>query len=231
MSVIALVPAREGSKGIRGKNFRILGGRPLYRHAMDCAAAVNCDVIAVSTDFGSELWNVADPTGRYRIIRRPEELCSDTAAMVGVVQHAMQAVPGQPDDIWILLQPTAVFRTPEHVRRAIALLEESGADSVVSVVPLPLTHHAAVQFWIANGELCAFDYTEFPHFKNRQQREQTYIRDGTCYVFWRKTVSQYGTIYGHDCRPLILDPADSCELDTEADWAAVEARWKAHHHG
>jgi CMP-N-acetylneuraminic acid synthetase len=55
------------------------------------------------------------------------------------------------------------------------------------------------------------------------------MRDGTCYVFWRKTVEQHGTIYGQDVRPLIIDPADSCELDTELDWAACVRRWEEIH--
>jgi len=77
--------------------------------------------------------------------------------------------------------------------------------------------------------LSPFDFTEFPHFVNRQQREPTYLRDGTVYAFRRATVSRYGHLYGHDCRPLLIDPADSCALDTEADWAAVETRWAARH--
>jgi len=55
------------------------------------------------------------------------------------------------------------------------------------------------------------------------------MRDGTVYGFWRRTVLAFEDVYGHDCRPLLIDPADACALDTEADWAAVETRWAARH--
>jgi CMP-N-acetylneuraminic acid synthetase len=58
----------------------------------------------------------------------------------------------------------------------------------------------------------------------RQELGPVYKRDGTCYAFYRKTLDQ-GDIYGHDVRPLIIPADESCELDTEADWAAVERRW------
>jgi CMP-N,N'-diacetyllegionaminic acid synthase len=197
VSVIALIPARSGSKGIPGKNFRQLGGKTLVQHAVDCARAAGIDRICVSTD-----------------------LQSITADDVGAD---------------VLLQPTAVFRTPARVREAIQLLQSTGADSVVSVVPLPLTHHADAQLAIGSilGPDRLFGVGEYPEFPdsclNRQQREQTYIRDGTVYAFKRDTVARYGHIYGDYCKPLILEPHETCELDTEADWAAVQARWEREH--
>jgi CMP-N,N'-diacetyllegionaminic acid synthase len=240
MSVLALIPARSGSKGCVGKNWRQLGGKPLYRLALDCADAAGCDLIRVTSGWDTEFWNMPDPTGRYGIIRRPDALCSDSAAMVDVVKHALEQIPGKPDDIIVLLQPTQPFRTPERVKEAIALLESSGADSVVSVVPLPLTHHPEYVLSIYDasrqrlgvyiqdlGDRAPWDFSVLP--ARRQDVLPAYIRDGTVYAFKRSTVEQHGTIYGHDCRPLILDPSETCELDTEDQWREVEARWKAMH--
>jgi len=63
----------------------------------------------------------------------------------------------------------------------------------------------------------------------RQDVEQAYIRDGTVYAFWRKTVERYRSIYGYVAAPLIIPPEDTCELDDESQWAALEQRWRARH--
>jgi CMP-N,N'-diacetyllegionaminic acid synthase len=231
MAVIALVPARSGSKSIPGKNFRLLGDKPLFAHAIDCAYAAGCDPVALSTDNP----HPATPYAPCLEIERPAELAQDDTPMIDVVRHALAQIPGQPDDVIVLLQPTQPFRTPARVREAITLLQSTGADSVVSVVPLPLTHHADAQLAIGSilGPDRLFGVGEYPEFPdsclNRQQREQTYIRDGTVYAFKRDTVARYGHIYGDYCKPLILEPHETCELDTEADWAAVQARWEREH--
>ncbi len=243
MSVLALIPARSGSKGCKNKNFRQLGGKPLWRLALDCADAAGCDLLRVTSGWDTEFWNVPDQTGKYGIIRRPDELCSDTASMLSVVQHALEQIPGPSEQVVVLLQPTQPFRTPEHVRKAITLLQETGADSVVSVVPVPLTHSPEFQCVINSGVIIRSDagklepYPVHEHYdetrmyvrdqpRRRQDVEQTYVRDGTVYTFRRSTVTRYD-LYGSHVRPLILDPSESCELDTEANWQAVEARWNA----
>lgn len=256
MSVLALIPARSGSKGIPNKNLRTLGGKTLIQHAVDCARAAGIERVCVSTDIGG-----LDPYELGAdILHRPAELASDTAPMIDVVRHflseaallytaTLPAWTGKPvaqtlaEQIIVLLQPTQPLRRPEHVQQAIALLQESGADSVVSVVPLPLTHSPDWQCRITEWTSGPQANVLTPFFAERyagawkalharrQDCEQTYIRDGTVYAFWRKTVEQHGTLYGQDVRPLIIDPADSCELDTEQDWMDLERRWKERHGG
>jgi CMP-N,N'-diacetyllegionaminic acid synthase len=224
--VIALIPARSGSKGIPGKNWRPLaGGLSCVELAIDCAQSVGVQRVCVSTDAGVSAYTFRGAHGcDIQHIDRPPELAQDDTPMIAVVKHALEQIPGQPDDIIVLLQPTQPFRTPARVREAIQLLQSTGADSVVSVVPLPLTHHMLCQFMLRGGRI--------PHLvvgfgRQRQQLEQSYIRDGTVYAFRRATVERHGTIYGQDVRPLILEPHETCEMDTEADWHAVEARWNA----
>lgn len=249
MAVIALVPARAGSKSIPGKNLRTLGGKTLIQHAVDCARAAGIERVCVSTDIpGLDPYELnAD------ILHRPAELASDTTPMVDVVRHFLtEAAPlytatlpawtGKPvaqtlaEQVFVLLlQPTQPFRKPEHLRHAVQLLEESGADSVVSVVPLPLTHSPEMVLSVFRrmGNLCVEpwtgDWSQRP--TRRQDVEPAHRPDGTVYAFRRQTVERYGNIYGQDVRPLVIDPADSCELDTEADWAEVERRWKERHGG
>jgi CMP-N,N'-diacetyllegionaminic acid synthase len=222
---IALVPARSGSKGIAGKNFRKLGGIPLFARAALVGREV-CETVVISSDLPIHAQQDAVRAAcRMRFLLRPDDLAQDDTPMVAVVKHALEQIPGQPDDILVLLQPTQPFRTPARVREAITLLQSTGADSVVSVVPLPLTHHPMFALGIARGKLDIRGY--FP--SRRQDVEPAYIRDGTCYTFRRETVTRYGNIYGEDCRPLILEPHETCALDTELQWAEVQARWEREH--
>jgi hypothetical protein len=99
---------------------------------------------------------------------------------------------------------------------------------VVSVVELPLTHSPDMLGFISHGGGLR-PWSEFGWPPCRQVVTPAVMRDGTVYCFWRRTVDEHADLYGHDCRPLIIDPADSCTLDEEADWVALEARWKARH--
>jgi CMP-N,N'-diacetyllegionaminic acid synthase len=227
MSVLALIPARAGSKGIPGKNLREFGGRTLIQRAIMCAVQAGVWPVYVSTDIPQDVWQ-RDAIEAHHMAR-PKELAQDDTPMIDVVRHALAAIPGEPEQIIVLLQPTQPFRKPEHVREAIRLLQETGADSVVSVVELPKSHHAWMQLVIyAHGEqLSPYEGMGWQSVPSRRQDARSaYIRDGTVYAFKRATVERYGTIYGQDVRPLIIAPEDTCELDTEDDWREVERRWK-----
>jgi CMP-N,N'-diacetyllegionaminic acid synthase len=144
--------------------------------------------------------------------------------MLAVVKHALQQLPGAEDDIFLLLQPTQPFRTADHLREAVRLLRETQAESVVSVVELPLTHSPDMLGLIVGTRLVPWNEQGWP--TRRQEATPAYKRDGTVYAFWRRTVSRAGDIYGCPCVPLIIPPEQSCELDTESDWREVERRWK-----
>lgn len=224
MSVLALIPARSGSKGIPGKNLRSVGGRTLIQRAIITAVQAGVWPVYVSTDIAQEEWQ-RDLVEAYHI-NRPAELAQDDTPMIDVVKHALEQVPGPEDQIIVLLQPTQPLRTPAHVRMAIALLQDTQADSVVSVVELPQTHSPDMTARVINGRLAPWGCcaTELWPLARRQDAETALKRDGTVYAFWRRTVATHGTIYGQDVRPLIIPPEETCELDTESDWAALEAR-------
>ncbi len=242
MSIIALIPARRGSKGCPGKNLRRLGGKTLIQHAVDCARAAGC-LPLITTDYattnGSALADGDVIVAYAPVIARPSLLAQDDTPMFPVIRHALESFGADfaPDDIIVLLQPTQPFRTAARVREAIALLRESGADSVVSVIPVPPTLHPSMQCQIypEDGVLRPYERASWGDVPTRRQDAgETWKRDGGVYCFWRKTLALTDhrgeiTIYGGLVRPLILEPHETCELDTEADWAAVEARWEREH--
>ncbi len=229
MKVIALIPARAGSKGIPNKNFRQLCGRTPVERAWDVANKARADVIAITSDVEIEyMVNISGPyVNDFLTIRRPAELAQDDTPMFAVVQHALQQIPGEFDDVIVLLQPTAVLREPRHVTAAITKLRETKADSVVSVVALPLTHNPEWQYTVRDDQLEHWPETYGGEgVANRQELSQTYIRDGTVYSFRRMTL-ETGTIYGNDCRALIIPASESCSLDTMDDWHEAERRLQA----
>lgn len=228
--VLAIIPARMGSKGVPGKNWKLLaGGSPLER-AWRCALeyGLTPEQIVISTD--APCPNVNDDRAVESYLWRSPQLAQDDTPMIDVVKHALWCVPGPPEQMIVLLQCTQPLRTPDHIRQAIALLE-SGADSVVSVVQLPLTHHPDATLELRDGHLWPFRWwcecgsEDWSTLRTRRQDyEPAYIRDGTCYAFRRSTVTRYGTIYGQDVRPLIIPPEQTCALDSESDWLEAERR-------
>jgi CMP-N,N'-diacetyllegionaminic acid synthase len=221
--VLVLIPARGGSKGIPGKNLRLLGGRTLIEYA--AAAARDSGVVdrAVLTTDSEEIAAVGRRAGLDVPFLRPASLADDDTPMQPVVEHALAALAddGFVPDIVLLLQPTSPLRTPEHLRRAVTMLRETGADSVVSVVKLP--HHLSPDYVmrIEAGELKPF-LPEGARVTRRQDARRAYVRDGTVYAFWTRTLRDMGNIYGRRAVPLLVDAADSVTIDNPADWDAAE---------
>lgn len=132
MNVLALIPARGGSKGIPRKNICDVGGRPLIAWTITAAfESRQLDRVVVSTD-DEEIASVAREWEAEVPFLRPPELASDTAGSLEVVEHALGALVTNPDSI-MLLQPTSPLRCAADIAASIDLLESSGADAVVSV--------------------------------------------------------------------------------------------------
>lgn len=180
------------------------------------------DRIVLSTD-SEEIANAGRRAGLEVPFLRPLSLAQDESPMLPVVQHAVDEISksGWTPDLIVLLQPTSPLRTPDHIRAAVALLRSSGADSVVTVVPVP-RHLSPDYVMRIEGEVLKPFLPEGARVARRQDARPAYSRDGTVYAFRRDTLDRFGTIYGDDCRPLIVDPDDSLSIDSPADWATAE---------
>ena len=221
--ILGLVPAREGSKGVPGKNIRALAGRPLLAYTADAARSSGViERLVLSTD-SEAIAAVGRAAGMDVPFLRPRALAADDTPMIAVVEHALQtlAADGCAPEIVVLLQPTSPLRRAEHVRTAVQLLRESGADSVVSVVALPRHLSPDYVMRIDDGRLLPF-LPEGTRVTRRQDARPAYSRDGTVYAFWRRTLERSGSIYGGDVRPLLIAEADSLSIDSEADWEEAE---------
>jgi CMP-N,N'-diacetyllegionaminic acid synthase len=222
-AVLALVPARAGSKGIPGKNLRPLGGRSLIDYAARVARDSEVvDRAVLSTD-SEEIAAEGRRAGLDVPFLRPAALARDDTPMKPVIEHALVSLAGEGfgPEIVLLLQPTSPLRTPDHLRDAVRLLRASNADSVVTVVELPRHLSPDYVMKIDDGELKPF-LAEGAHVTRRQDARPAYVRDGTVYAFWARTLLEQGTIYGRRCVPLLVDPADSITIDSPGDWQEAE---------
>jgi CMP-N,N'-diacetyllegionaminic acid synthase len=217
MQVLGIIPARGGSKGIPNKNLRLLAGRPLLAYTVDAArASRRLSRVVLSTDDRS----IADAGVSLGVdvpFLRPSDLASDDAPMLGVLQHAMQAVSrdGFVADAIVLLQPTSPLRRPEHIDGAIDMLESSGADSVVSVVEVPHQFNPVSVMTLDAGRLRPF--SDGPLVTRRQDKPRVFARNGPAVLAVRAAVLERGSLYGDDCRPLVMSAEESIDIDVAAD--------------
>lgn len=136
MKILYLIPARGGSKGVPGKNTRLLAGEPLINHSIKIALGISesPEDVVVSTD-SVEIAEIARKAGASVPFIRPAELATDTAGSREVIIHALEFLKkeGKDYDAVVLLQPTSPFRKREDIIRALEIFRESNPDMVVSV--------------------------------------------------------------------------------------------------
>lgn len=223
-TVLAVVPARAGSKGVPGKNELPLAGKPLVARVADAvrdSGVVDRCILSTDSERIAELGREA---GLEVPFLRPAELARDDTPMQPVIEHAVLALErdGFRADVVLVLQPTAPLRTGAQLAQAVQMLESTGADSVVSVVEIP--RHLSPQYAMRiTGERLEPFLPEGAAITRRQDVEPAYSRDGTVYAVRRDVVVERHDLYGDDCRPLVLPAGASVNIDTPEDWAAAEA--------
>lgn len=221
--VLAIVPARGGSKGVPDKNVRTLAGRSLLDRTADVARRSGViDRIVLTTD-SDAIAAAGKEAGLEVPFKRPSTLAQDDTPMLPVVSHAVDELSrrGWDADLIVLLQPTSPLRQPDHIRCAVEMLRTSDADSVVTVVEIP-RHLSPDYVMRIDGDVLTPFLPEGARITRRQDARPAYSRDGTVYAFRRSTLDRFGNIYGEKCRPLVIDPQDSLSIDSPADWDAAE---------
>ena len=173
--VVAVIPARGGSKGVPGKNLSQVGGRSLVARAVDaCRASTAIDAVYVSTD-DRVIAYAAEQAGAA-VIRRPAELSGDTATSESALLHALTAIGAVPE-ILVFVQCTSPFIDPADLDRAVALVDRQEADAVFAAVE-------SYEFlWRGSGGGTVVGQNHDPaHRPRRQDREPDYRETGAFYV-------------------------------------------------
>lgn len=225
MRILAIIPARGRSKGIPRKNVRLLAGRPLLQYTAEAALAGRCLTRVVLSTEDEEIAEVGRRCGLDVPFLRPLELALDDTPTLPVLQHAVGALEkdGARFDAICLLQPTSPFRTPDDIDGCINLLIESGADSVVTVLPVPHEHNPHwVYFQDENGflRLSTGETTPIPQ---RQLLPPAFHREGSIYVTRRDVLMEQNSLYGSKVVGFPMDPRRSVNIDTMGDWDRADA--------
>ncbi|SHH17612.1 acylneuraminate cytidylyltransferase family protein [Ferrimonas marina] len=215
--VMALIPARGGSKRLPGKNLRPLAGKPMIAHTIEAARAAACiDQVVVSTDC-PQIAQVARQYGAEVPGLRPAKLASDEAGSAEVVAHALShwATPGISHVA--LLQPTSPLRGAEHIDAAWEQMQRHQARAVVSVTPCEHPPQWSNQLG-PDASLDGF------LSRNAQQRSQDlgpwFRLNGAIYLFERTL--PLSSLYGPGSHALVMDNRASVDIDTLLDFQFAE---------
>lgn len=223
MSVLAVIPARGGSKGIPRKNVRLLAGKPLIAYSVEAAqhsAAISR--LICSTD-DNEIADVARSLGVEVPFMRPNHLASDAAGQLEVVLHAVHTVETLDNivyDVILLLQPTAPLRTAEDIDTALALFDEE-TDSVISFNRVE-RDHPYYMYKIEEDNRPVPLIKRAKHLTRRQQFPTIYVRNGAIYATRRNVLLAQNSFYGDCTRAYIMPPARSINIDSELDLKYAE---------
>lgn len=223
-SVLALVPARGGSKGLPGKNVRSLCGRPLMKWSVDAGLASRfVDLVVVSTD-SQDIAEVATASGASVPFLRPAELSGDAASSVDVVIHALDflAQGGKIFDIVVLLEPTSPLRDSSDIDQAVQKMVDAHASAIVSVCRVESSHPAFVFRQSSDGRLIPF-MERPPTGLRRQEIEPMFFLDGSIYASEVQALRERRSFYHSDTIAYEVPKWKSFEIDDLEDFQIVEA--------
>lgn len=221
-SVLALIPARGGSKGVKRKNLRMVRGKPLLAYTINAALESSfIDNIYVSSD-DLEILEVAEKMGVEGLPRAPAA-CTDAAVANDVIADFSKKIqPGiiSGNPYIVFLQPTSPLRTGRHIDEAFALMDDADCEVCVSVVEATKTPFKAFILTSCGRLESLFD--ESLTNANRQSLSAAYYPNGAIYIFpYARYVENKG-IPSNRGIPYIMSDSESLDIDTEEDLIKLE---------
>jgi len=227
--VLAVIPARGGSKGIPRKNLKLLAGKPLIAYIIEAALkAKTLDKVMVSTE-DEEIAAVAKEYGAEVSFLRPPELARDEISLIPVVKHAMEFWDRQSwrADIIVSLQPTSPLTEPQDIDKAVDTMVNTGCDAVVSVCRIEHPHPFRAMK-LEEGRLLPL-YPEAQKFLQRQDLPPLYASSGAVYVRRREVLENWSGedfALGEDVRALVMSTEKSIDINSPIDFLMLEAKLK-----
>ena len=217
MNIVAIIPARGGSKGIPRKNIKELCEKPLITYIIETALRVEeLDRVIVSTE-DKEIAEVAKKCGAEVPFMRPEELARDETPTLPVLQHAVKYLEEKENykpDIVVLLYATSPLLKHERVSEAIKLLKARDFDSVLSVV------EDRGHYWIEKDGKHVRLYPKNP--KNRQFEKPLLKENGAIYLCKRDLLMKENTMVGGKIGFLKIQKEESIDIDEPLDFEIAE---------
>ncbi len=227
--MLGVITARGGSKGLPGKNLRELAGKPLIAHTIEAAhESKSLDRLILSTD-AADIAATARQYGCDVPFLRPADLATDETSHLPVLQHAVAWLRDrdryEPEAVMIL-QPTSPLRRATDIRESIALLERSGADSVVSVSEVPAHYNPMRMLRVdARGFASLFVGGEpvRRRINRRQDMPQAWTMNGAIYLFRTAVLgASEPSLYGERTAAYAMPEEFGISIDSLDDWTHAE---------
>ncbi len=227
--MIAIIPARGGSKGLPGKNIKELNGLPLIAYTVQAAKTAGIGPVYVTTD-DEAIAQVAQRYGAQVPFLRPGYLASDTASAIDVYLHAVEFLSekgGCPIEKFMVLLPTTPFRGAGHIQEAYQLFVEEQADTLVSVTKAD-TPPSWYLYQDKNSRIhsCGFGLAD-GFVSNRQMDGGYYIPNGAVYILDYQLLKQGRTYYSDNTIAYVMGRRDSVDIDTADDFDYAEYLMKS----
>ena len=219
-SVLAVIPARGGSKGLPNKNILELVGKPLIAWSIEAASdSKYIDRLIISTD-SKEIADVAIKYNCEVPFMRPPELATDDANINDVILHALDKL-GDQYDIVMLLQPSSPLRESKDIDQALEFMQKNNISTVVSICSSnkPLHWHFTLE---TDGKLKPV-YKDKIFYTNRQKPPQVYSPNGALYIAKTDYFRSKKTFYTSSTFAYLMPPERSVDIDNQIDFFTAEA--------
>lgn len=218
MKILGFIPARGGSKGLPGKNKKIMLGKPLIAHTIEAALRSNLYDVVVSSD-DEDILEIARQYN-VNVVQRPAALSGDLAPTLPVMVHAVETVQGNFDAV-MTLQVTSPLRTVKHINETIELFaQDLEADSLVSVIKIPHKYTDSSIMLLDGKYIKPIDSENL--VLRRQEKPTYWARNGAViYITRINKVGQY--IFGGKILPYEMGKLESIDIDDLEDWQMAEA--------
>ena len=215
---------RGGSKGVKGKNVRLLAGKPLFVHSVEQARATGLfDAVCVSSD-SEEILDLARQFGVDHAVRRPDELATDTAAKLPVIRHCVETVEKERAtqyDVLVDLDATSPLRLPGDIAAVVEMLRQDGVDTVITGAPSRRSpYFTMVEVGADGGVRLSKPITPPP--VRRQDAPQCYDMNAAVYGWKRAGLWSESGLFGPRSRLYVMPEERSIDIDSELDWQIVE---------
>ena len=221
---LCTICVRAGSKGVAGKNTRLMHGRPLLAYSIEHAKRCDLfDCIAVSSD-STEILEVALAYGADVAVHRPADLATDVAAKLPAIRHCAEAVEKQTSvqyELFVDLDVTSPLREAGDIVGAVNELLESGSGNVITGTPAHRSPYFNMVERQADGTIALCKPLQ-KRVLRRQDAPQCFDMNASIYVWRRKAFFDGPFVFSNDTRIFVMPPERSIAIDDELDWDLVE---------
>ncbi len=226
MGILAIIPARAGSKRIKNKNKKEFCGKPLVTYIIETAlnSKLLTEIVVNSDD--EDILSIASKYRDIRTMKRPAEISKDDSKAIDYVYQTINVLKqeGSVFDMVVILQPTSPLTSFMDIDNTIKLLKDTKADSSVSVMKLDHAIHP-IKMKVMDGDTLIPFLEEEDGRMSEQELPSIFVRNCSVYVSLIKTIEK-GMIIGNDCRGYVMPRERSIDINDPVDFDFAEYLYK-----